>query len=951
MRLWFGWKSRRKRNNMNNNIKLDPSLLSNLSPDEKRAALEILKQYSKTGESSLYENLKYADYEEIPVDIDTFLDNDNYLGKSLWSADEFTGEKKCSLFPYWRKTLNKLFPNNTDTRYNTVILTGGIGLGKTTCAVVAQLYMLYRMLCLKDPCAHYQIQPGSSFTFSQLNITIDTAKGVAWNKTQSMLQDSPWFMNHGLINASRTEPTWQPNGNIELLFGSSNRNVIGRNLFCNISDEVNFALMGGSDVDKKKKALLKLISQIDARMISRFMRGTFLPTVNFIISSSDRENSFLDSYINIKRRNESKNTLIISEPQWVVRTDKGTPNDPGSFYVAVGNKFLANELLPIDARPEEIDAFRRKGYTMLKIPPGYRETFETDLDGALTDIAGISLASSLKFISGPRLQQAKTPDYRNPFTKDIIEVGNNPDDHTQYSDFFDLSAVNPNDMARPLFIHLDLSTSGDKTGIAGTWILGKRPTATGDNASSSSQMFYKLAFSVSVKAPKGYQVSYTKNINFIKWLRDKGFNIKCVSADTFQSTSTLQELAQAGFNTKIVSVDRLDTSHRDFTYEYLKSCIYERRVQIYQKCDLLTDELLGLEKMSSGKVDHTPEGINCLTGDTKISLVDGRELTILELLNEFNNGKRLWVYTVNEKTLKIEPKLIKNVFKSGVAKRLCKITLDNNEVITCTPNHKFMLRNGNYCEARNLQENDSLMPLYRKYPTISKMNKYRMYYEPIEDCWHFEHRQFAKKILDEYYLVHHINNNKSDNTPDNLIWCSKKLHTLIHAITETGAQSFFGFYYKNVDRNHKGVWANRYRQKMYDLYNHKVKKIELIDDQADVYDLTIQDNHNFALTAGIFVHNSKDQADGFCGSLYSASQYGDQYAYEYGDRLDASLNVSLGETELDRKTQMIIDRQKELAQIYNSAMNRPQKQRSAEEKKAKEEYQQYKDISDGIIVI
>lgn len=593
---------------LDKDTKIDMKLLDSLSPEEKKAALEILKQYSATGESKAYEDLKYADYNEIPVDIDTFLDDDTYLGKSLWSIDEFTGEKKCSLFPYWRDTLHKIFPTNTDIKYNTVILTGGIGLGKSTVAVIAQLYMLYRMLCLKDPCAHYQIQPGSSFTFSQLNITLDAAKGVAWSKTQTMLQDSPWFMDHGFVNASKTEPVWQPNGNIELLFGSSNRNVIGRNLFTNITDEVNFGI--GSDIEKKKKKMLQMISQIDARMVSRFMRGTFLPTINFIISSKDSEQSFLDSYINIKRRNESKTTLIIDEPQWVVRNDKGSPNDPGAFYVAVGNKFLAHELLPVDARQDEIDAFRAKGYTMLKVPPGYREAFETNLDNALADIAGISLASSLKFISGPRLQQAKTPDYRNPFTKDIIEVGNNPDDQTQYSDYFDLSTVSPNDIARPLFVHLDMSVSGDKTGIAGVWILGKKPTASGDNAASSAQMFYKLAFSVSVKAPKGYQVSFVKNMNFVKWLRDRGFNIKCVSADTFQSYSVLQQLSQAGFNTKVISVDRLDASHRNFTYEYLKSCIYERRVQIYQKCDLLTDELLGLEKMATGKVDHTPDGIN-----------------------------------------------------------------------------------------------------------------------------------------------------------------------------------------------------------------------------------------------------------------------------------------------------------------------------------------------------
>ena len=45
-----------------------------------------------------------------------------------------------------------------------------------------------------------------------------------------------------------------------------------------------------------------------------------------------------------------------------------------------------------------------------------------------------------------------------------------------------------------------------------------------------------------------------------------------------------------------------------------------------------------------------------------------------------------------------------------------------------------MLRDGTYCEAQNLGPGDSLMPLYRKYPTeVATMKNYRMYYEPIED--------------------------------------------------------------------------------------------------------------------------------------------------------------------------------------------------------------------------
>ncbi|MBU0627817.1 MAG: DNA gyrase subunit A [Nanoarchaeota archaeon] len=41
-------------------------------------------------------------------------------------------------------------------------------------------------------------------------------------------------------------------------------------------------------------------------------------------------------------------------------------------------------------------------------------------------------------------------------------------------------------------------------------------------------------------------------------------------------------------------------------------------------------------------------------------------------------------------------------------------------------------------------------------------------------------------------------------------------------------------------------------------YNHKILRIELLPKLEDVYDLTIKGTHNFALAAGIFVHNSVD---------------------------------------------------------------------------------------------
>lgn len=58
-------------------------LLNNLSEAERKEVLNILGEISITGASSIYTKYLYKDYDEIPVDIDTFLRNPKYLGKGL----------------------------------------------------------------------------------------------------------------------------------------------------------------------------------------------------------------------------------------------------------------------------------------------------------------------------------------------------------------------------------------------------------------------------------------------------------------------------------------------------------------------------------------------------------------------------------------------------------------------------------------------------------------------------------------------------------------------------------------------------------------------------------------------------------------------------------------------------------------------------------------------------
>ena len=856
-----------------------------------------------------------------------------------------------------------------------------------------------------------------------------------------------------------------------------------------------------TDVEKIKKKQKLLISQVDARMQSRFMKGNYLPTLQIIASSKNSDQSFLDSYINTKKKNNSKTTLIIDEPQWVVRNDKQSDK---KFYVAVGNKFLASEVLPLDAPETVVESFRAKGYQMLEVPSGYYENFIDNVDLALTDIAGISSTSALKYISGVRLNETKITNYKNPMTKEIIEVGTG--DNIQYSQFFDLNSVPSTLKVKPLYIHLDMSKKGDRTGIAGVWIMGKR--AGTSERKGDSEAYYRVAFAFAVQAPKGYEISFEKNRNFIRWLKSQGFKIAGISADTFQSTQIMQQLQADGFNTKTISVDRLENIQGTNTkvcvpYAFFKTAIYEKRIEIFQKCDLLTNEIVNLERESDGHIDHPDGGTSgCFVGSTKVRLVDGRSLTMRELVDEYESGKENWVYSFNEETMKIEPKRIRKAWLTLKDAPLVKVTLDNGEGILCTPNHKFMLRDGSFCEAQDLISGVSLMPLYTKISNKG-LKGYRLLYEPMEDKWHWEHRQFATEICDERYLVHHKNCNPLDNTPTNLIWMSKQAHYEEHKRISTGTHSeeanekrkksikewheknrgtaiyeqrskrlsmvglgatteqeweekkkeraaqkeatrlhgeelkrvaeenrmakenrkreieeLFGIddynslsiseknslgvkfsrikdptiiertsvalsiahkegKFKNAEealraynesmrgkkrspedlekiregtKNRKFTITDETKRKMSEatkrkrwytdgetnIYidkdadipdgftpgrtktwkNHKVLKVEKVDFQEDVFDLEIEDNHNFALDAGVFVHNSKDIADAVCGSTYFASQNIEQFAYNYGEDLDYTLQTNkLNASSSEVKKQVNIAFEQELQNL------------------------------------
>ena len=168
-------------------------------------------------------------------------------------------------------------------------------------------------------------------------------------------------------------------------------------------------------------------------------------------------------------------------------------------------------------------------------------------------------------------------EYKNPLP-DVLEIGNGKEDTAQYYNFFKLENIPKELMYKPLYIHLDMSLTGDMTGIAGVWIAGKKVSTDNNQA---KDLKFRLAFSTSIKAPKGRQISFEKNRNFVRWLKQNGFNVKGITCDTYQSADLLQQLSAEGFNCDTLSVDRVQDGICK-PYQYLRSSFCEQRFEMYK---------------------------------------------------------------------------------------------------------------------------------------------------------------------------------------------------------------------------------------------------------------------------------------------------------------------------------------------------------------------------------
>ncbi|HSK72970.1 MAG TPA: DNA gyrase subunit A, partial [Pyrinomonadaceae bacterium] len=178
----------------------------------------------------------------------------------------------------------------------------------------------------------------------------------------------------------------------------------------------------------------------------------------------------------------------------------------------------------------------------------------------------------------------------------------------------------------------------------------------------------------------------------------------------------------------------------------------------------------------------------CFTADTKIKMLDGTEKTFAELA-DLPKDEIFYVYSV-DKTGKIVVGEGRNSRITRKNAEIIEVVLDNGEKIRCTPDHRFLLRNGTYKQARHLTAEDSLMAGYFDQAKIKEnLNEYLRIWQPKTEEYEFVHhladefnaiKGLAKKF-DGAFVRHHKNFNRFDNRPTNIERMEFLEHLHLHA--------------------------------------------------------------------------------------------------------------------------------------------------------------------------
>lgn len=518
--------------------------------------------------NDFFEALQDDHFEEIPVDARTFVESPNYLGQPPLSDIQYDIVEAMSQI-YKKEDLQRLMGDVEGSRYyakytkNEVILQLGKGSGKDFTSTVACAYIVYKLLCLKDPARYYGKPSGDAIDIINVAINAQQAKNVFFKGFKTKIEKSPWFA--GKYNAKVDGIEFDKS--ITVYSGHSERESHeGLNIMLAVLDEISgFATEVGTGNDQGKTA----------DNIYKAFRGTVdsrFPDLGKVVLLSFPR--FTGDFIT-KQYDE-----VIAEKEVVTRTHK--------FIINPELGETPDNTLEISWEEDHILSYKIPGVFALKRPTwevnptrsieDFKIAFHKDLPDAMMRFACVPTYSNDTFFK-QRDKIEKCMTLRNPV-----------DNFRRFDESF------KPDPDKIYYVHADLAQRHDKCAVAiahvDRWV---NVQVIKDYEQVAPIVVVDTVAWWEPKSEGPVDLSEVKQ--WIQSLRRKGFNIGLTTFDRWQSFDIQQELKAVGMKTDTLSVAK---KH----YEDLAMLVYEERIAL-PNIPLLYEELTELKITDNGKrVDH-----------------------------------------------------------------------------------------------------------------------------------------------------------------------------------------------------------------------------------------------------------------------------------------------------------------------------------------------------------
>jgi len=566
------------------------SLISSLTPEEREVLKLVIKEFKK-GDPVLYNLMTESEYIRPVVSMETFLTDENYFA---------TVAK--NLYPRWIDDLIELFSND----YDTVLLTGAIGTGKTTFAKVCICRIIYEMSCLRDPLKTYGLMPGSRIVVPIINITQEQARNAIFEDLYNMFNLCPYFMDLFRPDKKADKITF-PN-NITIILGSySDSRFIGLNVFSALLDECNFystdytskSVYDSTNLYDSAEALY---TSIERRRKSRYLKGGVLPG-KIIISSSKKVN---DEFTERKIKEFRDNPRVFVRDYAIYDVKPKHFFMPTSFKVLIGDSFVRSRILTDE---EYLKYKDNTSLRIIEVPDDFRPDFEKDIDGAIREIAGIATSAVHPFIRygiESCVELSKKYNYTHPFPFEVLVQGSTDSflwsKLVTYSDGGMMPIISPN---ASRIVHIDTSIKGDFTGFCMGHVLGHKKIFRkigGETFEEVVPVFF-IDIMLRISASDKDDIIFGDVRKLVYSLSEHGYHIAKITLDSYQSRDYIQHFTKKGYESEVLSVDRSIAP-----YEVLRQAIYEERIVLYPY-EPVIKELRALEfDRTKNKIDHPKKG-------------------------------------------------------------------------------------------------------------------------------------------------------------------------------------------------------------------------------------------------------------------------------------------------------------------------------------------------------